>query len=109
MQEKDALINKKKELQQKIIEIDKKLTAIENLEKPYVANVCAYSGHYSMKFETEAKARKKLDEYFSKQYFKNGLNYGVYLYKYSEDGKPTLMDVKPKGQPDFFPMEFKSK
>lgn len=79
------------------------LAFITNLEKPFVANVSAYSGHYSMQFNTEQKARKKLNEYASKQYFKNGLNYGVYLYKWNEDGSKTLIESIPLGRKDFTP------
>ncbi|MES9681767.1 hypothetical protein ABWK22_02380 [Gottfriedia acidiceleris] len=101
--DKEYLLLRKSELENEIIDINKQLTIINNLEKPFVANVSAYSGHYSMQFKTEEKARKKLMEYASKQYFKNGLNHGVYLYKWNEDGTKTLLEVIPKGRRNFQP------
>lgn len=100
---KQELLEKKSQLEEKIYEIDQQLYILTNLEKPYVANVSAYSGHYSMQYKTETQARKKLSEYASKQYFKNGLNYGVYLYKWNEDGTKELLVVIPMGRKDFKP------
>jgi hypothetical protein len=107
MTNKEYLIARKADLQQEIEDINQKLTIIENMEKPYVANVSAYSGHYSVQFKTVEKAIEKLKEYASKQYFRNGLNYGVYLYKWNEDGSKTLIDYTPLGRKDFYPNEFK--
>ena len=81
-----ALLKRKNELEKELNEIEEKLFVLENLEKPYVANVSAYSGHYQTQFKTETQARKKLSEYAGKKYFKNGLNFGVYLYKWESDG-----------------------
>jgi hypothetical protein len=100
---KETLLKRKNELENELQEIERKLTILENLEKPYVANVSAYSGHYSMQYKTEAQARKKFCEYASKEYFKNGLNYGVYLFKWNDDGTKTLLEVIPKGRKDFKP------
>jgi hypothetical protein len=107
MTDKKYLIARKAELEKEIEEIEYKLEVMINMEKPYVANVSAYSGHYSMQFKTVEKAIEKLNEYASKQYFKNGLNYGVYLYKWNEDGSKTLIDYKSVGRKDFYPNEFK--
>ncbi|MBN7742772.1 hypothetical protein JYA35_09225 [Bacillus velezensis] len=85
-EKKEELEKKKRVLKQKLEDIESKIIQINNMQKPYVANVSAYSGHYSMQFENEEKAKKKLYEYASKRYFKNGLNHGVYLYKWNEDG-----------------------
>jgi phosphoglycerol transferase MdoB-like AlkP superfamily enzyme len=101
--DKKALLLKKSELEKEMEEINKQLRIIENLEKPFVANVSAYSGHYSSQFKTEQQARKKLKEYASKTYFKNGLNHGVYLYKWNEDGTKELLEVIPLGKKDFTP------
>ena len=99
---KKAELEKQREsLQQQIHEISEKINTLTNLEKPYVANVSAYSGHYSMQYKTEEEARKKLDEYASKPYFRNGRNYGVYLYKYEEDGTRTLLETIPVGHKNF--------
>ena len=98
---KEILLARKSEIENELAEIDRKLTVIANLEKPYVANVSAYSGQYSMQFKTEAQARKKLKEYEGKKYFKNGLNYGVYLYKWNEDGTKDLLESIPVGRQHF--------
>ena len=104
---KEQLLNRKLEIESELEEIDQKLRIIKNLEKPYVANVSAYSGHYDMQFKTEEQARKKLNEYKGKLYFKNGLNYGVYLYKWNEDGTKTLLESIPVGRDNFYPSQFK--
>lgn len=101
--DKEVLLKRKSKLEEELIIVNRQLTAIESMEKPYVANVSAYSGHYSTKFKTEAQARKKLQEYASKKYFKNGLNYGVYLYKWNEDGTKTLLKSIPLGRENFTP------
>ena len=101
--DKESLLKRKEELENELIDIESKLRVINNLEKPYVANVVAYSGHSSMQFKTEKAARRKLNEYASKQYFRNGLNYGVYLYKWKEDGTKELLEVRPLGRKDFNP------
>lgn len=100
---KEELLKRKVALQEEIVAIDDKIRILTNLEKPYVANVSAYSGHYEMQFKTVEQARKKLDFYYSRDYFKNGLNYGVYLYKHNEDGTKTLIENRPKGRKDFTP------
>lgn len=100
---KQQLLDRKSELEEELREINENLKLIQNLEKPYVANVSAYSGHYFMQFKTENQARKKLKEYAGKDYFKNGLNYGVYLYKWNSDGTKTLLESIPKGNKDFKP------
>lgn len=104
MTDKEYLLARKKELLQEINDIDEKLIVIENMEKPYVVNVSAYSGHYSMQFKTLDKAKKKLNEYAAKTYFKNGLNYGVYLYKWNDNGTKTLLESIPLGRKDFTPV-----
>lgn len=103
LERKEKFEQRKKELLESLSYVEDQLILINNLEKPYVANVSAYSGHYSMQFNSEEKARKKLKEYAGKQYFKNGLNYGVYLYKWNEDGSKTLLESIPKGLKDFKP------
>lgn len=99
--DKKTLLTKKTALEEELETINQQLVLIENLEKPFVANVSAYSGHYSSQFKTEAQARKKLNEYAGKNYFRNGLNYGVYLYKWNEDGTKTLLESIPVGKKDF--------
>ena len=44
---------------------------------------------------------EKLEEYASKKYFKNGLNYGVYLFKWNEDGSKELLEIIPLGNKNF--------
>lgn len=101
IKDKENLLSKKHDLEQELQKVNKTLRHIENLEKPYVANVQAYSGHFSTKFKTEEKARKKLEEYAKKIYFKNGLNYGVYLYKYREDGTKEVLESMPINMRNF--------
>ena len=102
--DKTTLLTRKTALEEELENINKQLVIIENLEKPFVANVSAYSGHYSMQFKTETQARKKLQEYAGKRYFRNGLNYGVYLFKWNEDGTKALLDSIPLGRADFKPI-----
>ncbi|PLS19476.1 hypothetical protein CVD28_03405 [Bacillus sp. M6-12] len=103
MLDKKTLLLRKAELEKELQEVEHNLWLLNNLEKPFVANVSAYSGHYSSQFKTEQQARKKLKEYASKKYFKNGLNHGVYLYKWNEDGTKELLEVIPLGRKDFTP------
>ncbi|MGF0223933.1 hypothetical protein P5495_021360 [Bacillus velezensis] len=102
-EKKEKLEKEKRILEEKLRDVESNITKINNMQKPYVANVSAYSGHYSMQFEKEEKAKKKLYEYASKRYFKNGLNYGVYLYKWNEDGSKTLLESIPLGRENFEP------
>lgn len=101
--DKTALLIRKATLEEELKRINQQLVIAENLEKPFVANVSAYSGHYSTQFKTEEQGRKKLKEYAGKTYFKNGLNYGVYLYKWNEDGTKTLLESIPMGHQEFTP------
>lgn len=94
-EERALLLAKKEELQALIADVDKKLTYLDNMEKPYVACVQSYSGGGSASFKTLAQAEKKLEEYHDKKYFRNGLNYGVYLYKHLEDGSKKMLKVIP--------------
>lgn len=95
IKDKEKLLNKQYNLEKELETVNKQLSHIDNLENPYVANVVGYSGQFSTKFKTEEKARKKLKEYASKPYFRNGLNYGVYLYKYREDGTKEVLEAIP--------------
>lgn len=54
----------------------------DKLLKPYVAEVKSYSGGGEMAFATLEKAEAKYREYMGKKKFRNGLNYGVLLYKW---------------------------
>jgi hypothetical protein len=94
-------LQRKSILEKEILEIDKELEKLTNLEKPYVANISSYSGHFSMQFATEDAARKKYEEYKSKKRFKNGLTYGVYLYKFEVDGTKTLLEETALGNKSF--------
>lgn len=100
---KEELLIRKQNLELELLDIENQLEVIKNFEKPYVANVSAYSGNYSMQYKSEKNARAKLKEYATKTYFKNGLNYGVYLYKWNEDGSKTLLESIPLGRKDFEP------
>lgn len=100
---KEELLQKKESLESELVNVERQLVLLERLQKPYVANVSAYSGHYSMQFKKEEQARRKLSEYASKTYFRNGLNYGVYLYKWNEDGSKTLLESIPLGRKNFVP------
>lgn len=96
LKEKRALlVAKKEELQRLIADIDKELTYLDNMEKPYVACIQSYGGGGSSAFKTLAEAEKRLEEYEDKKYYRNGLNYGVYLYKYLEDGSKKMLKVIP--------------
>jgi hypothetical protein len=92
---------RKSVLEKEIFELDKELVKLTNLEKPYVANISSYSGHFSMQFPTEDAARKKYEEYKSKKRFKNGLTYGVYLYKFEVDETKTLLEETALGRKTF--------
>lgn len=98
---KEELLGRKNELLDEIEEIDYKLYLLNNLEKPYVVELSSYSGGSKAQFKTEEKARKKLAEYKGKKYFRNGLTYGVYMYKWNEDGTKTLLEEIPMGRKDF--------
>lgn len=90
-----------KELKKMIAEHDKKYDGLiklaneqkeaiydlKRLLKPYVAAVSSYSGGGEMAFDTLNKAESKYLEYRSKTYFRNGLNYGVYLYQWYLEGQ----------------------
>lgn len=104
---KKLLQNKKLDLLALINEVEEELKKLSRLEKPYVASVDAHSGHYESSFNTEEKARKKMEEYSRKQYIKNGLNYGVYLYKWNTDQTKKLIEFHPKGDKDYYPYRFK--
>lgn len=68
---------------------------LKRLLKPYVAAVSSYSGGGEMAFDNLDKAENKYCEYRSKMYFRNGLNYGVYLYQwYLEDHKISRRLIK---------------
>ncbi|WP_099301960.1 hypothetical protein [Bacillus sp. Marseille-P3800] len=97
------ILNEIEVLESKLNKNRAKLVLLKNMEKPYVANVSAYSGRYSMQYKTEDMARKKLNEYAKKEYFKNGLNYGVYLFKWNEDGSKELLESIPLGNKNFVP------
>ena len=94
-EERALLAAKKEELQALIADVDKKLTYLDNMEKPYVACVQSYGGGGSSSFKTLAEAEKRLEQYEDKQYYRNGLNYGVYLYKHLEDGSKKMLKVIP--------------
>lgn len=96
LKEKRALlVAKKEELQALIAEVDKELTYLDNMEKPYVACVQSYGGGGGSSFKTLAEAEKRLEQYQEKKYYRNGLNYGVYLYKHLEDGSKKMLKVIP--------------
>lgn len=105
--EKQMLLSRKEELERELNLVEHQLTNIDRLEKPYVAVISSYSGGSSARFGSEKAARNKMNEYFSKKYFRNGLTYGVYLYKWNEDLTKTLLEVKPKATKDFYPLGFK--
>lgn len=94
-EQRNILEETKNTLMEQLNEVEAKLTLLNNLEKPYVAVVQSYSGGGQMAFKTLEKAEKKLEEYTSKDKFKNGLNYGTYLYKHLEDGTKKLLKVIP--------------
>lgn len=94
-EQRSILEETKNNLMEKLTELEVKLTILDNLEKPYVAVVQSYSGGGQMAFKTLEKAEAKLEEYKNKTRFKNGLNYGVYLYEHLEDGNKKLLKVIP--------------
>lgn len=93
--ERADLLDLKENLTRKLTDVEKRLTVLDNLEKPYVACVQSYSGGGKAAFKTLEQAEKKLEEYRGKKYFRNGLNYGVYLYKHLEDGSKEMLKVIP--------------
>ncbi|AGR46617.1 hypothetical protein vBBak6_064 [Bacillus phage v_B-Bak6] len=104
---RQILLAERQKIENELHRVDGKLLLLDRLEKPYVAEVSSYSGGGSMSFATEAAARNKMIEYYNKKYYRNGLNYGVYMYKWNEDGSQTLLEVKPKATKDFYPAGFK--
>lgn len=93
--ERTRLTEEEGKLTKRLEDIQKQLNVLDNLEKPYVAVVQSYSGGGRMAFKTLEQAEKKLEEYRGKTYFKNGLNYGVFLYKHNEDGtKEMIKEIK---------------
>lgn len=91
-----ALREEKKQLEEQLDSINKRLAQIERLEKPFEAVVFGYAGRFSTFFKSEAQARKKMEEYLSKTYFRNGLLYGVQLRVRDEKGKSTLIESHKK-------------
>lgn len=91
---KAELEQRKAELQAEIESINRKLSVMDKLEKPFEACVHGYSspGISTTSWKTEEQARKKYDDYRSKQYFRNGAIYGVILYRNNEDGTKTVLD-----------------
>ncbi|WP_270813899.1 hypothetical protein [Exiguobacterium sp. CinTr1] len=65
-----------------LIEKESLVEEINKLLKPFVAVVYSYSGGGCMAFSSLDAATKKYHEYRSKKYFRNGLNYGVFLFEY---------------------------
>lgn len=65
-----------------LIEKESVVDELNKLLKPFVAVVYSYSGGGSMAFSGLDAATKKYHEYRSKKYFRNGLNYGVFLFEY---------------------------
>ena len=70
------------ELQTQVCEKEALVDELNKLLKPFVAVVYSYSGGGSMAFSGLDAATKKYEEYRSKKYFRNGLNYGVFLFEY---------------------------
>lgn len=103
---KTELEQKKEALTRQLNDINHQLKYIETLEKPYVACISSYSGGGQMAFKTETQARKKLEEYYGKKRFRNGLSYGVYLYRHNPDKTITLLEFRPMARKDFYPSEF---
>ncbi|MGX1195797.1 hypothetical protein [Metabacillus sp. SLBN-84] len=103
---KNQLIDKAERLRQELNKTKEEIRRVEDLERPYVAAISSYSGGGESRFETEELARKKFTDYCMKDYYKNGLTYGVFLYKLNEDGTKTLLENHPMGRKDFFPYQF---
>lgn len=96
---KADLLKRKSDLEKELAELSKEITALELIEKPYEAVIFGYAspGRSSMFFKTEEKARKKFEEYSSKNYFRNGRVDGTALYKHNLDGTFTVLDYMEKG------------
>mgnify|MGYP003499827159 CR=1 FL=1 len=93
--DKKELLEAREELLLELAEIENQLLFLKNMEKPYVACINSHHGNFSAQFKKEEQARKKLAEYKNKKYYKNGLNYGVYLFKWNEDGTKEIIEVIP--------------
>lgn len=104
---KIELTEKRADLIKEISNIDAQLEQIKQLEKPYVACISSYSGGGQAAFKTEKQEKIKLNEYANKDYFRNGLSYGAYLYKHNQDGSKTLLENRPINKSDFYPPMFK--
>lgn len=91
--DKKELLEAREELLLELAEIENQLLFLKNIEKPYVACIKTYHGNFSSQFKKEEQARKKLVEYKNKKYYKNGLNYGVHLFKWNEDGSKEIIEI----------------
>lgn len=85
-------------LLKKLENVEDSLRLLTNLEKPFVTVVHTYSGdkHYYTNFKTLEQAVKKFDEMVKKKRFKNGLIYGVYVFKYNQGGTEELLKSERK-------------
>ena len=93
-EERERLLEEQEDLYVKLAKVDYQLEILGKMEKPYVACVQSYSGGGSMQFDTYEKALAKMEEYKGKEMFRNGLNYGVYLYKHKLNGeREMLMEI----------------
>ena len=93
-EERERLLKEQEDLYVKLAKVDYQLEMLGNMEKPYVACVQSYSGGGSKQFDTYEKALAKMEEYRGKKMFRNGRNYGVYLYKHKLNGeREMLMEI----------------
>lgn len=97
---KADLLKTRKELEERLAEVNRMISAIELSEKPFEAVIFGYSspGRSSLFFKTEEKAREKYDEYSRKDYYRNGRVNGTALYRHNEDGTRTLLDHTSKSR-----------
>ena len=84
---KQELLQRKARLEAELSDLKAKLTHIERMRKPYEAVVYHWCSNRSSTFwPTEEAARRKMDEYYRKQYYLNGRVDRVQLVRYNEDG-----------------------
>lgn len=103
---KSQLQMKQAQLRNELTRIEKELSLIESLERPFKAAISSHGGLGNVGFKTEEKARKKYEQYCKKYLYRGGTTHGAYLYKVNEDGSKTLLDYQPINTPDFYPYEF---
>lgn len=92
---KEQLLEHKSKHSKILNEIEIRLDIYKRMERPFVAAIVTKTGGGEMAFQHEHEARHKLNEYHSRQHYRNEENYGTYLYRRNDDGTHTLLAKNP--------------